>query len=172
MIVDNKIIKWRERMRDVMFSNFDEFKTVADVLLIVRANEDKLDHITFEIGDTEKSEIRQKIINIINESSPDAYMVIMTHGMVIGKSSDVEKMKTEFKEVGSVEKMRNNKEVVVITYETKLVSNVEIYEVIREDNHAIINKEPLLNAMDIKENVFFTGILNRDRQLKLIQIVN
>ena len=163
---------WKERMLQVMLSNFKENKQVGDVFLIATMNGDEINHMTFEIGDIPKNLIRPAIVDLIDNFKPDAFIVIMTHNMVLRQSSEIEAMKKEFDEVGSVDKMKDCKEVIVFTYETGLVSNVSIYEVIRTDNDAVLNESTLMSAMDIEQDVFFTGILNRGRHHKLLQILN
>ena len=155
-----------------MLDNFKEHKKIGDVFLIVRMTNDEIDHITFQLGDIPKSQLRKDITTLIEDAKPEAFVIIMTHNMVLRPTSEQDEMIRDFEEAGSVDKMKDAKEVIVFTYETGLVSNVTMYEVIRTEDDAVLNESTLMDAMDIEQDIFFTGILNRGRHHKLLQILN
>ena len=172
MLVDKRIIDWRNKMRKVMFNNFDEHKMIGDALLIVRARDDKLDHLTFDLSQVPEELLRETVVRVIDKSNPEAYIVITNNKMVLKPADQIEAMIKEHKDAGSISKMKDSKDIIVFTYETKAVGSVEIYEIINTEKYAVLNRSTLLNVMDIEENVFFQGLLNQNRHQKLIQMLN
>jgi len=172
MISDTRVIAWKDRMRDVMFKNFESDKELGGVVLLAKIHEEELLHHQFSIDGLHPDAGDHMIARIIDQLDPDAFIVIGQAHVVQRIASERDDMVKERDDVGSVAKMKDSKKIAVFTYETKMVSNIETYEVIEVNNDAVINKDPLMSSMDIIDNILFTGILNTDRQSTLKQILN
>lgn len=171
MIADTRVVKWKGDMRNSMFKNFNKYREIADVALVCRIINDKLMHVTLDISEVPRQLLRNRMYEVIESANPDAYIVIMNHKMALRPLSEAKQMEEDYKKAGSIDKMKDGKDIVVFTYETKLVSNVEMYEIINVDDDAVLNNDPIMDAMDIRQDIFLTGLLHAERHTRLIEIM-
>lgn len=172
MISDKRIIDWRNALKKSAFGVLRGGGKLDDSVYFGKINNDNVDYIGYNMESLSADAIRVAISNVAYQINPDAFVFIGTKNIILFPESELEDKKKELDKAGSIRKMKGSTEVLLVIYETKILSNVDMHEIIREGEDVVVNEETILDGMTFSDELFYTGILNVNKVNSIVTHLN
>jgi hypothetical protein len=160
MISNEKIVQWRDTLKETVFNVFNTKGDVKNSVIIAKVDEDGTVLSTvLDTSEVPAEYMRSSIQAVINNTRPDAYVICGRRKIILFDEKDTEEMYARVREAGSVANLEDAIEVMIFVYETKAITNIELYEIIREGDEAVLSKIPMAESTRVESEMFFTGML-------------
>lgn len=161
---DKIVTRWRDDMRKHMFELFNKDKNLEPQVLLFKLGEPQHNIYTVVLSEVEKEQIPDVMRAMVDKYDPEAYIVFTGAHVLLKK--DYDEGVAEIEKAGSIAKTKNAQEVITFIYETKMVTSIEMYEVIRIEGDAVVSDKTLLKSTHL--DGIFTGHLNVEKNKPIL----